>query len=351
VAVVKAVITYPDGVSQINMSMTKVSCTNRYEYTQPYIQPGEYTYHIWAIDNSSQTNMSASYIFLVQEDTVAPNSCASLSGTWGENNWYVSDVTVSMCAYDTGMGVDYIEYMLNESPWLTYSAPFIVWEDDIHSLYYHAVDNADNSEFLNHKNIKIDQTKPTTICELTGIIGSQEWYISNVTIILDATDGTSGVNSTFYRLNNGDWQNYLQPFIVSTDTRHVLEFYSTDMAGNVELTQNITFKIDKLLPNATIITPRIGYLYIQDREIVPTITGNTVIIGHITIKVEASNHESGVNRVEFYIDNVLQAEDFESPYQWTWDYLSLGTHIVKATAYDNAGQYQSDEIIVKILNL
>ncbi len=351
VATVKAVITFPDGQSQINMSMARVGYTSRYEYTQRYTEPGVYTYHIWAADNSSNANRSANHSFQVKEDDVPPDTYASLAGTRGNSSWYVSNVTVSMYACDTGMGVDYITYMLDGAPWLHYHAPFSVTGDGVHSLYYYAVDEAGNEETPRHSTIQIDTACPSTVCDLSGVQGSQGWYISNVSVMLDATDPTSGVNATFYRLDGGDWQEYEGAFTVSDDTRHTLEFYSADVAGNREPSNNVSFKIDKIRPTVTITTPRAGYLYIQGREIVPTFTGNTVVIGPITIAAQASNHESGIHRVAFYVDNELQIEDDQGPYQWTWDYLSMGTHVVRATAYDNAGQHRSDEIIIKIFNL
>jgi len=124
-----------------------------------------------------------------------------------------------------------------------------------------------------------------------------------------------------------------------------------DKAGNEEEQKTKTIKIDKAKPTVTITKPKMGYLYIEDREIMPTVLGNTIIIGKITIYADASNHESGISKVEFYIDNILQESVTEPPYAWQWNYLSIGTHLIKVVAYDNAGNYASDEIVVKIFNI
>lgn len=149
----------------------------------------------------------------------------------------------------------------------------------------------------------------------------------------------------------GSGKNTKEQLFFSEDGVHTISFYSTDNAGNIEEEKSETFKIDKIHPQVLIHKPREGYLYIENREIMPTITGKTVIIGYITIEVEATNHESGINRVEFYIDNNFQTADFDEPYEWTWDYLSFGTHQIKAVAYDNAGNYGSNEITVWIINI
>jgi hypothetical protein len=53
-----------------------------------------------------------------------------------------------------------------------------------------------------------------------------------------------------------------------------------------------------------------GYLYIADEEISPN-SWNT--IGCIEVKPYSYD---GIERVEFYVDNVLKITDIESPYLW-----------------------------------
>ncbi|KAA0002389.1 MAG: hypothetical protein FE044_03085 [Thermoplasmata archaeon] len=349
VNVVKAFIKYPDN-STANMTMAK-SSNGKYRIKQFFDVVGVYTYYIWANDTSGNANKTANKTFIVEEDDYPPQTTCSLSGEKGENNWYLGDVKVSLYSYDKGTGVKCIYYMLDDSPWLEYHTLFNVIGEGIHDLYYYAEDNAGNKENINHIQIKIDGTAPTTQCQLSGYKGNDGWYITNVTITLTASDATSGINKTYYKLNNQSWQEYTQSFKITEDGVYTLYYYSVDNAGNEEDEKTKTIKVDKAMPTATIIKPREGYLYIEDREIMSTVFGNTIIIGKITIVVDASNHESGVNRVEFYIDNVLQNTIMEEPYTWEWNYLSIGTHLIKVVAYDNAGNYASDEMVVKIFNI
>ena len=71
-----------------------------------------------------------------------------------------------------------------------------------------------------------------------------------------------------------------------------------------------------------------------------------IIVGSIDIKVQASDTESGMNMVEFYIDNELKLTVTEKPYIWKWDEFSFGRHILKVIAYDNAGNSDTDEMKV-----
>ncbi len=349
VASVRVIIKYPDG-SVANMTMKKGSCL-RYYYRDAYDVVGIYTYYIWANDTLGNQNKSANHTFIIKKDTLPPITYCTISGDIGENGWYVSNVTIKLESNDVGTGVNTTYYRLDLQPWLEYKYPFIVKNEGLHKIYYYAEDFAGNKEKTKYREFKIDKTSPVTECNLSGKIGCNDWYVGNVTVTLSAEDGVSGVDKIFYKIDDRKWNEYEEPFTVSEDGFHEISFYSIDKAGNEEEVKVESFKIDKVHPQVKFIKPREGYLYLEDREIIPTITGRTVIIGRITIQVNATNHESGINRVEFYIDNDFQTQDKEKPYEWTWDYLSFGTHSIKAIAYDNAGNSGSDEIIIWIINI
>jgi hypothetical protein len=63
-------------------------------------------------------------------------------------------------------------------------------------------------------------------------------------VTLDAQDATSGVASTEYRLDGGSWTLYTGPFFVATFGPHTLDFRSTDVAGNAESTETVSWGSD-----------------------------------------------------------------------------------------------------------
>jgi hypothetical protein len=91
-------------------------------------------------------------------------------------------------------------------------------------------------------------------------------------------------------------------------------------------------------------------LYIFDREIIPLLFGKTIIIGKITIVVNATDALSGIDRVVFFIDGKWKHNDTTSPYSWTWDETAFFRHSIKVVAYDKAGNSAMDEVKVKIFN-
>jgi len=87
-----------------------------------------------------------------------------------------------------------------------------------------------------------DTTPPETTCTLTGTTQG-DVYISNVTVTLTAIDNITGVQFMTYKLDDGLWNTYTQPFEVTTDGQHLLRYYSSDNAGNVEQEKTSVFTI------------------------------------------------------------------------------------------------------------
>ena len=64
--------------------------------------------------------------------------------------------------------------------------------------------------------------------------------------------------------------------------------------------------------------------------------------------VNATDNLSGINRVEFYIDDVLQYTDYTAPYEWLWaDRGFFFPYTVTVIAYDNAGNTNFDQLDVR----
>ena len=104
---------------------------------------------------------------------------------------------------------------------------------------------------------------------------------------------------------------------------------------------------DIKIPFIQILKPEMKYLYINfnDKFELQIPFFITLIVGKIDIEVEASDLDSGINRVEYYIDNKLKASDTTWPYMWTWKTPTfLLPYEIKVKAYDNTENYN----IVKI---
>ncbi len=133
--------------------------------------------------------------------------------------------------------------------------------------------------------------------------------------------------------------------IPNLDYKWWLPDYSTEYDFTiVEKAVVICPKPPDTTPPSVKITKPEKAIYLNNNKITPFFI--PIIIGAIDIDVQATDAESGMKQVEFYIDNVLKSTDTTSPYSWTWSTMAFFSHTIKAVACDNAGNTATDEITV-----
>ena len=102
------------------------------------------------------------------------------------------------------------------------------------------------------REIIVDRTAPTTKAELEGAKGDG-WYLSDISIKLNAEDNVSGLASTEYRLgDSGEWVDYTEPISITEEGTHEIQYRSIDKAGNIEEARTETIRIDKIKPTFTL---------------------------------------------------------------------------------------------------
>ena len=96
--------------------------------------------------------------------------------------------------------------------------------------------------------VVVDTTPPETTISLSGTLGLEGWYVSDVTVTLTATDDISWVAETAYSFDGINWITYTDPFTITTEGSITVYYNSTDSAGNVEATKTEIIQIDKTPP-------------------------------------------------------------------------------------------------------
>ncbi len=81
-------------------------------------------------------------------------------------------------------------------------------------------------------------------------------------------------------------------------------------------------------------------------------SSGSVVEGSTNVVVNATSAD-GVNRVEFYLDNVLKYTDTSSPYSWTFDttQTSDGGHQIKVVGYSNSNSSETATTWIIVNNL
>lgn len=193
---------------------------------------------------------------------------------------------------------------------------------------------------------------PRTAAFLAGPRGQEGWFTGPVTVTLAPFDGSApAYQSTSVRVDGGAWQAYAGPFLLSGDALHTLEFFSVDLAGNVEAARSASVGIDALAPAVRIVRPSGGSVNTLGAQ-QPLPLTMPVVAGLVEVALESGDATSGVARLEAYVDQEL-VEAFDEPppsLVWLWDSTatSTGRHTLRILAVDHAGHASSASLLVYV---
>lgn len=210
------------------------------------ITPGTYTITVLVSDSCTGTGCgtydASAAAFTLQvnapPDSTPPVIVPTVSGTMGNNGWYVTDVTVSWSVTDPESAIT------GQSGCTTTTINY----DTVGTTLTCTATSAGGTSSPS-VTIKRDATPPVIAC--TGPDPSA-WYPSDVSVSCSASDATSGVASTSdvaFSLSTSVPDNQ-EISSASTASRTVV-----DRAGNAATVGPYTFRIDKKAPQVSCILP------------------------------------------------------------------------------------------------
>jgi hypothetical protein len=223
------------------------------------------------------------------------------------------------------------------------------FSEGIYRLFIDLPRSNDNFQDNNKMKLKIysDGTSPISnyppILDPSEPSGNNGWYNDSVIVTLNATDPIvngfkSGVEQIQYSINGGVEKTIIGnigSFVLDDEGENVIiEYYAIDYSGNYEFPKkSFEIKIDHTVPEVSLTYDVVG--------------GNKWLGWDFEFTAVANDDISKMEKVEFYLNNELQetVEGSGPEYVWTIKYWPLEHAIFSATAYDNAGNTNSDEII------
>lgn len=216
---------------------------------------GEYTVRVTVAADDNYTEASATKDFTIRY-LEAPEKPYTLSGEKGDNGWYTSDVTITPpegYTVSNALNGEYEEkltidksadgvtiYLKNEQGQMTDAIPV--------------------SEI-----IKIDQDDPTITAT-----GNTTGYLQEDTVIISASDGTSGVAKVEVRKEGGDFEEITDSYTVTENGSYT--FLVTDHAGRTAEKTLVYTKLDAEKPVVTIDATTGGETYTDGTWTNKTIT-------------------------------------------------------------------------------
>ncbi|WP_281999185.1 Ig-like domain-containing protein [Geotalea uraniireducens] len=350
-----------------NVGVTKVEfyVNNALDYTAtaaPYsytadsrnVADGTYTFYAKAYDAAGNVGQSAVLSATVNNtstaDTTAPTvsisspaAAATVKGT----------VTVSATASDN-VKVSKVEFYVNNvlkrtdtyAPY-SYSWDTTTGADGSYTLLAKAYDAAGNvgQSSAVKVTVKNDTTAPTVSIS-SPATGTTVTGVTTVTAT--ASDNVSVSKVEFYVNGTLKATDTASPYTFSWDTTSLtngsysLTAKAYDASGNVGQSSTVTATVNNPVADTTAPTVAIS-----------SPTSGSTVSGTATVSVAASDNV-GVSKVEFYVNNVLQATDTAAPYTFTWNTAALanGSYTLSAKAYDAAGNVgQSSSQTVTVSNV
>lgn len=223
--------------------------------SQPYTaaftisNSGTHTVLYGSIDRAG--NVEYQQTMIIKIDVDAPITQAALAGTSNSDGWYTGQAQLTLSATDPQSGVDTSYFTIDGGSTHPYSAPFNIYSSGTHTVLYWSVDRAGNVESQKTIIAKVDATAPSTEATLAGTAGGGGWYTSEAQVTLSGTDNQSGVDNTFYKLDDGPQQTYSAPFNISVSGYHTIIYWSVDRAGNTESQRSLLIKVDSAAPTTT----------------------------------------------------------------------------------------------------
>lgn len=281
---------------------------------------------------------AASLELSLRVDGTAPATTLEIGGpvsTLEGRDYATPQSPVTLSAADplsggVASGVAALTYSLDGGPALPYTGPFFLPEGD-HTLSYGAVDLAGNAEPRRAASVSVRpldaQAPVTTFAAGAPSFGTDPLFVSPATpLSLSASDAGTGVEATFWALDDAPFARYAGPVTAGQAGARWLRFYSVDRAGNQEAVRAVALAVDGAAPRASIEpgAPR------------ATLASGEVILGAETkaavVSEDPGSPASGVGGVSAWVDGV--PVDAGAPFALGGE----GLHEVRAEAVDRLGQ-------------
>lgn len=195
-----------------------------------------------AVDTSKPISAAASLPSLSNSSVIAVSATASDPVGIASIELYYSSPGETWRSYGT----------IDAPPWQWSINTTHFGGDGHYDFFTRARDNAGNYEDCRFSTPDASTTRdtvaPMTSTDVTGSGSPSGWYTTDVNVSLSSYDQTSGVASTYYRIDSGGWETYSAQFNLTEEGTHEIEYYSEDNAGNSEAYRAMQAGIDRTGP-------------------------------------------------------------------------------------------------------
>ncbi|MFC3209829.1 OmpL47-type beta-barrel domain-containing protein [Planomicrobium okeanokoites] len=229
-------LTATDDKSGVEKTFYSINGSEYTEGTEVILaEAGVNTVSFYSVDKVG--NVEEAKSVEVNIDTTAPETTSNADDQWHQ------EFTIELTAVDDFSGVAKTFYSVNGSEFEE-GATTNILEEGINEVSFYSVDHAGNKEEVKTVDVKIDLTAPETTSNISG-----QWLKEDFGVNFTVIEGLSGLDSTYYSIENEEFTAGEKLNITSEGITEV-KFYSTDISGNEEQVKTEEVKIDKTAPAA-----------------------------------------------------------------------------------------------------
>jgi hypothetical protein len=305
-------------------------------------QEMEYTITYYAVDNTGNAEKLKEAKFYVDKTT--PVSTLTIDGAQ-YNEILSGETKISISAKDSISGIKHIYYSIDDSVFKPYTGRIstAMLSPQAHKLFYFTIDQVNNKELVKTFNFYVDKTPPQVIEEVMGktfVANGVEFSAGTSKLKITSFDNKAGVNSIYYSINNAAYVKYEKPVELSGYKGNLtIKSYAMDNVGN-KSSNDLSKSRKNNLPYIDLSVPWVGHSF-KGAEYAER---DTVFISNQTrIILEAKDSESGIQKIEYQIDN-NELIKYESPFTLNAE----GYHSVSVFGYDNTDNLTRQEFGVMV---
>ena len=302
---------------------------------------------------------------VTDEDTMADHAekvydkedIKSLKGTPkaytdGYNNYINDKVKFQISDIDNIMQ-DSIFYKVDSGEETKYTEPFTISDEGSHNVQYYSVDKMGNREIVKNINVIVDKTAPEVVVTIRAPFaktGDKIWASEKFSYeyTIAAKDNLAGVASVEYTEGEGEYREYMKPFLINSITPVKIAVDAEDKVGN--LTKKYTTKI--LDENGNVIAESLDDVAISVDKTVPAVEikpdkelfvkdNMNIASKDYKFTVTATDDESGVMAIYYRIDSKSEFILYTGEIQFNTN----GMHKIEAIAKDKVGNISKTAVL------
>ncbi len=287
-------LTAIDIISNVEFTKYRVDGGSWITYIGDFIVSGDgsHTVYFYSKDDVGYQEEMKNITFKI--DSVNPSTSDEVTGTVGNDQWYVSSISIVLDGIDETSGIDTMMYRTGGRTWQTYSGEIVITTGGTHIIEYYSVDLAGNTETTKMLTVKVDKTLPSVSLS----VENGKTYVNSGSVVLNinAYDNTSGLWQMSFSNDTINWTNW-EPYNITKpwallpgDGVKKIYLMVIDKAGLISTEVNDTIILDTTPSIIKYFTINNGAPY----------TNST----YVSLSISAYDTTSGINLMNFSNDGI-----------------------------------------------